>query len=46
MTVDGNVLEPHDFTVRLMSKLSPNRILAVCAVLLICGIDSENGYDI
>ena len=46
MTVDGNILEPHDFTVRLMSKLSPNRILAVCAVLLICGIDSANGYDI
>ncbi len=46
MTVDGNILEPHDFTVRLMSKLSPNRILAVCAVLLICGIDSSNGYDI
>ncbi len=46
MTVDGSILEPHDFTVKLMSKLSPSRILAVCAVLLISGIDSSQGYNI
>ena len=46
MTVDGSILEPHDFTVKLLSKLSPSRILAVCAVLLISGINSSNGYDI
>jgi hypothetical protein len=46
MTVDGGILEPHDFTVRLKSQLSPSRILAVCAVLLISGIDSAQGYDI
>lgn len=46
MTVDGKMLEPHDFTVRLLSKLSPTRILAVCAVLLLSGIDSTKGYDI
>ena len=46
MTVDGKMLEPHDFTVRLLSKLSPTRILAVCAVLLLSGIDSTKGYEI
>lgn len=46
MTMDGSILEPHDFMVKLLSKLSPNRILAVCAVLLISGINSSNGYDI
>ena len=46
ITVDGSILEPHDFTVKLLSKLSPSRILAVCAVLLISGIDSAQGYDI
>lgn len=46
MTVDGSILEPHDFTIKLLSKLSPNRILAVCAVLLISGINSSQGYEI
>ncbi len=46
ITVDGTVLEPHDFTVKLVSKLGPHRILAVCAVLLIAGIDSFQGYVI
>lgn len=46
MTIGGNVLEPHDFTVKFKEQLSPNRILAVCAVLLISGIDSVQGYDI
>nr|WP_319488015.1 hypothetical protein [uncultured Caproiciproducens sp.] len=46
MTIGGKMLEPHDFTVRLLSKLSPTRILAVCAVLLLSGIDSSKGYEI
>jgi hypothetical protein len=46
ITVAGGVLEPHDFTVRLNSALSPSRILAVCAILLISGIDSVQGYEI
>lgn len=46
MTVGGRMLEPHDFTVRFPSKLSPTRILAVCAVLLLSGIDSANGYEL
>ena len=40
----GGVLEPHDFTVRLLAERSPHQILAVCAVLLIAGIDSSKGY--
>ena len=46
ITVGGGILEPHDFTVKLLSKLGPHRILAVCAVLLISGIDSSQGYII
>lgn len=40
----GGVLEPHDFTVNLLAKRSPHQILAVCAVLLISGVDSSKGY--
>lgn len=40
----GGVLEPHDFTVKLLAKRSPHQILAVCAVLLIAGVDSSQGY--
>ncbi len=46
ITVGGAILEPHDFTVKLLSELGPHRILAVCAVLLISGIDSSAGYTI
>lgn len=46
ITVEGSVLEPHDFTVKLVSELGPHRILAVCAILLISGIDSSDGYII
>lgn len=44
--LDGSLLEPHDFAVSLRSGLGPHRILAVCAVLLISGIDSSGGYVI
>jgi hypothetical protein len=46
ITVDGRILEPHDFTVRLHSKFGPHRILAVCASLLLSGIDSSLEYVI
>lgn len=46
ITVDGRILEPHDFTVRLNSKIGPHRILAVCATLLLSGIDSSLEYVI
>ncbi|XOQ49203.1 MAG: DUF1009 domain-containing protein [Eubacteriales bacterium] len=45
-TIDGKILEPHDFTVKLLSQLSPTRILAVCAALLLSGEDSTVGYVI
>ncbi|MCY1713094.1 hypothetical protein [Caproiciproducens galactitolivorans] len=45
-TVEGKILEPHDFTVKLLSQLSPTRILAVCAALLLSGEDSSLEYVI
>ena len=46
ITLDGKMLEPHDFTINLLSDSSPSRILAVCAVLLLSGQDSSQGFDI
>jgi hypothetical protein len=46
LTVGGSVLEPHDFPVSLSADLGPHRILAVCAVLLVSGVDSSAGYKI
>lgn len=46
VTLSGNVLEPHDFNVRLSQPRSPYQILFVSAVLLISGIDSEKEYII
>lgn len=40
----GGMLEPHDFTVKLLAKRSPHQILSVCAVMLIAGVDSSQGY--
>lgn len=45
-TLSGNILEPHDFNVKLSQPRSPYQILFVSAVLLISDIDSENGYII
>lgn len=46
ITVGGAILEPHDFTVTFSTNLGPHRILAVCAVLLLSGTDSSEGYKI
>ncbi|NLJ31204.1 MAG: hypothetical protein GX424_06345 [Clostridiales bacterium] len=46
VTLEGKVLEPHDFTVSLRSEIGPHRVLAVCAVLLLAGVDSSKGYTI
>ena len=43
-TLEGEILEPHDFTVSCSEERSPSQLLAVCAVLLISGIDSAKGY--
>lgn len=44
VTLDGQLLEPHDFSVTLTQRRTPEQILAVSAVLLLSGIDSEKGY--
>lgn len=46
VTLSGNVLEPHDFNVKLSKPRSPYQILFVSAVLLISDINSEQGYII
>lgn len=45
-TLNGRVLEPHDFTVRFSEPRSPHQLLSVCAALLITGADSSKGYAI
>lgn len=45
-TLDGQMLEPHDFTVKFSEPRSPHQLLMVCAALLISGADSSKGYVI
>lgn len=45
-TLDGKVLEPHDFNVTFSVPRSPYQILFVSAALLLAGVDSQNGYII
>jgi hypothetical protein len=45
-TLDGQMVEPHDFTVKFSGSRSPHQLLTVCAVLLIAGEDSLKGYQI
>ena len=42
--LNGRIIEPHDFSVRLSMQRTPEQILAVSAVLLLSGVDSETGY--
>jgi hypothetical protein len=46
VTLDGELLEPHDFSITLLQRRSPEQVLAVSAVLLLSGVDSEQGYRI
>lgn len=43
-TLDGTLLEPHDFTVKYTQDRSPHQLLTVCACLLIAGVSSDPGY--
>ena len=43
-TLDGKMLEPHDFTVKCPEARSPHQLLTICAALLISGVDSAGGY--
>lgn len=45
-TLDGRMLEPHDFTVKFSESRSPHQLLMVCAALLISGEDSSTGFQI
>ncbi|MCI1965852.1 MAG: hypothetical protein LKJ17_06950 [Oscillospiraceae bacterium] len=44
--LNGQMLEPHDFTVKFSEPRSPHQLLMVCAALLISGKDSSNGFQI
>lgn len=46
VTLDGNILEPHDFSVKLSRGKTPEQILAVSAVLLLSGENSEKEFII
>lgn len=42
----NNVIEPHEFSVKLSTPCEPNILLMICTVLLLSEIPSENGYEI
>jgi hypothetical protein len=44
--LNGELLEPKDVPVRLSRSIGTYPLLAACAVCLLCGIDSEQGYEI
>ncbi len=43
-TVEGCILEPHEFVVRLSEEIPVYPLLAACAVLLLSGKSSSEGY--
>ncbi|MVB11322.1 hypothetical protein CAFE_20340 [Caprobacter fermentans] len=45
-TLDGQVLEPHDFNAKFNTLISPHQLLMVCAALLIAGVDSFKEYNL
>lgn len=45
-TFNSDVIEPHDFTVKFSEKIDVYPLLSTCAVLLLSGILSDNGYII
>ena len=45
-TLAGEIVEPHDFSVKCSEERSPHQLLSVSAVLLLSGIDSSGGYII
>ncbi|WP_416201135.1 MAG: hypothetical protein ACFWUD_02355 [Thermocaproicibacter melissae] len=46
ITLQGNLIEPLDFSVNLSQQRTPQQILFVSAVLLLAGVDVEQGYSI
>lgn len=43
-TVDGNIIEPHEFSVKLSREIPVYPLLAACSVLLLSGEPSIDGY--
>lgn len=43
-TIQGNLLEPHDFEVKTNREISPRHMLVTAMVLLLLGMDSSNGF--
>jgi hypothetical protein len=43
-TVTGEVLEPRDISIELCRQLGPYSLLATCAVFLLAGVPSDDGY--
>ncbi|WP_283608963.1 hypothetical protein [Faecalispora anaeroviscerum] len=43
-TLTGEILEPRDISVVLQREIGTYSLLAACAVCLLCGIDSDQGY--
>ncbi len=46
MPLEGNLVEPCEIEVRLSAERSPQQILLVSAVLLLSGVDPDNGFII
>ena len=44
-TLDGDIIEPHDFRVKLSEEIPIYPLLAGCAVLLLGGVSSAGGYS-
>ena len=44
-TLDGDIIEPHDFRVELKEEIPIYPLLAGCAVLLLGGISTTDGYS-
>lgn len=45
-TLQGTLLEPHDFQVHVEGKAGPAQILPTAMLLLLLGMDSGEGFDI
>ncbi len=43
--IKDKIIEPHDFTVNLTKPVEPEDLLFTCAVLLLSGIPSADGYE-
>lgn len=42
---NGTTIEPQDFRLRLKSEMPIYSMLASCGVLMLCGVNGQNGYD-